>query len=408
MELARDRARLVSMNESLIAELERLQAAAMEMDSSDMLSMSLNSDPGMIGGVAQDSLLSEIQDQLLDYTTPRNGECGEEEVLASPSLQPKRIQAAERKGGAATVSSASAGEISRKIDAAREFFYMLVQTIIIGRTHPSSIALMEAEGKKHEQTLERFKTAAALAEASGAYGEPHLYGLYKQATEGPCTTEKPSVFAHTRRRKWYAWMACGEMSTDAAMRAYIDLVAQLSPSWGNQEVEGRVACQEDEDMTASYYFLSHEAIDGLYNYGRQNAVPMQDWHTWIEKRLDTAVSRYIALDEEKRDNLKELVSSLTRANTRDLGAPETMTASSPPELGSLKPINSDLGTVNPPTKLKRVDSSTVIASMITGQITEDVLTQTIGRLASPAAIAVASMNPNPVGIAGTPMPDALS
>ena len=93
------------------------------------------------------------------------------------------------------MSRGEARRVSKAIDAAREFFYMLVQTIIIGRTHPSKIALEESEKEAHKELHERFKTAGALAEASGAYGEPHLYGLFKQATEGPCTTEKPSVFA---------------------------------------------------------------------------------------------------------------------------------------------------------------------------------------------------------------------
>ena len=37
----------------------------------------------------------------------------------------------------------------------------------------------------------------------------------------------------------------------------------------------------------------------------------QDWHNWIGKQLDMAVGTYIALDEDKRDALKELVGSKT-------------------------------------------------------------------------------------------------
>ena len=31
-----------------------------------------------------------------------------------------------------------------------------------------------------------------------------LYGLYKQATSGPCSTAKPSLFDFRGRTKWYA------------------------------------------------------------------------------------------------------------------------------------------------------------------------------------------------------------
>jgi len=83
----------------------------------------------------------------------------------------------------------------------------------------------------------------------------------------------------TRRRKWHAWMECGEMGISAAMRAYVDLVAQLSPSWGldSRLVSGSAGGgkEEEDDITMAYYFLGHEAIDALYNYGRQEAVPMQ-------------------------------------------------------------------------------------------------------------------------------------
>ena len=69
------------------------------------------------------------------------------------------------------------------------------------------------------------------------------------------------------------------MGISAAMRAYVDLVAQLSPSWGldSRLVSGSAGGgkEEEDDITMAYYFLGHEAIDALYNYGRQEAVPMQ-------------------------------------------------------------------------------------------------------------------------------------
>ena len=162
----------------------------------DLLLSSGSGSMEMIGGVfAEGSLLEDIQDQLAEYRTPKSttsdrAEAGTLSIGASAGagLAAVRLEESE-------VSRGEARRVSKAIDAAREFFYMLVQTIIIGRTHPSKIALEESEKEAHKELHERFKTAGALAEASGAYGEPHLYGLFKQATEGPCTTEKPSVFA---------------------------------------------------------------------------------------------------------------------------------------------------------------------------------------------------------------------
>ena len=68
-----------------------------------------------------------------------------------------------------------------------------VLTALVRQLKQSLLACScRAQVERQLEELEvSFKTAAALAEASGAYGEPHLYGLYKQASEGPCNTEKP-------------------------------------------------------------------------------------------------------------------------------------------------------------------------------------------------------------------------
>lgn len=54
-----------------------------------------------------------------------------------------------------------------------------------------------------------------------------LYALYKQATVGDAAGERPGMFDLVGRAKWDAWAKRQGTSKDAAMRAYIDLVASL-------------------------------------------------------------------------------------------------------------------------------------------------------------------------------------
>ncbi|KAL3838053.1 hypothetical protein ACJIZ3_022644 [Penstemon smallii] len=58
-----------------------------------------------------------------------------------------------------------------------------------------------------------------------------LYGLYKIATEGPCSAPQPSALKMTARAKWQAWQKMGSMPPEEAMEKYIDIVCELYPSW---------------------------------------------------------------------------------------------------------------------------------------------------------------------------------
>jgi len=54
-----------------------------------------------------------------------------------------------------------------------------------------------------------------------------FYGLYKQATAGPCQEQRPSIFNYINRAKWDAWDKCRSMSKEAAMTAYIDEIRKI-------------------------------------------------------------------------------------------------------------------------------------------------------------------------------------
>lgn len=54
-----------------------------------------------------------------------------------------------------------------------------------------------------------------------------LYALYKQATEGDVTGERPGSFDFKAIAKYDAWAEKKSLSTEDAMRQYVALVDQL-------------------------------------------------------------------------------------------------------------------------------------------------------------------------------------
>jgi diazepam-binding inhibitor (GABA receptor modulating acyl-CoA-binding protein) len=45
-----------------------------------------------------------------------------------------------------------------------------------------------------------------------------FYGLFKQASDGPCTTKSPSRLNFVEKAKWDAWSKFGKMSKDDAKK----------------------------------------------------------------------------------------------------------------------------------------------------------------------------------------------
>ena len=54
-----------------------------------------------------------------------------------------------------------------------------------------------------------------------------LYALYKQATAGDVSGERPGMMDFINRSKYDAWEKLKGQSSDSAMQAYIDLVNRL-------------------------------------------------------------------------------------------------------------------------------------------------------------------------------------
>lgn len=107
-----------------------------------------------------------------------------------------------------------------------------------------------------------------------------FYAYYKQATQGKCTTDRPSWFNMTARQKWDAWNGLSDMSQEDAMSKYINLITQHFPQWEEESNEtsqtaGWVAvssmAKDEPDLEDSEKTLSDWVRDGNKIKVKQNA-----------------------------------------------------------------------------------------------------------------------------------------
>ncbi|RKP38839.1 acyl-CoA-binding protein, partial [Dimargaris cristalligena] len=81
----------------------------------------------------------------------------------------------------------------------------------------------------------RFKKAAREIQSLTAAFSPavtldrklHLYALFKQATEGDCTSSKPAFFYAVARTRWEAWNGLRGQTKEQAQVRYIDVTLEV-------------------------------------------------------------------------------------------------------------------------------------------------------------------------------------
>jgi len=100
-------------------------------------------------------------------------------------------------------------------------------------------------GEPNSHVSQEFDAAASAVPTLAARGDLtdhhllQLYGLYKQATEGPCNSKCPSVLDFRGRAKWGAWNALKAMPQADARRDYVQLLSLACPSWRTDEEASR-------------------------------------------------------------------------------------------------------------------------------------------------------------------------
>jgi len=101
-----------------------------------------------------------------------------------------------------------------------------------GQAHAAALPGV-APGIEGEDSLARFLMACAYIRYGGIAKQLgagvsigtdlqlRLYGLYRQATRGPCTDPAPSLFRAAARAKWAAWNQLGTMPRQEACDKYV-------------------------------------------------------------------------------------------------------------------------------------------------------------------------------------------
>jgi acyl-CoA-binding protein len=97
----------------------------------------------------------------------------------------------------------------------------------------SDLALTDLE-ETFDKAAKYLQTMVSELDSAQLLG---FYGLYKQATVGPCDVSRPNWYQVQAKHKWEAWKNLGDMSRETAMANYIHAIARINPSW---ESEARI------------------------------------------------------------------------------------------------------------------------------------------------------------------------
>ncbi|XP_043575422.1 enoyl-CoA delta isomerase 2, mitochondrial isoform X2 [Chiloscyllium plagiosum] len=104
----------------------------------------------------------------------------------------------------------------------------------------------EAEFEKAKNKLKTLKNDP------GNEVKLRIYALFKQATEGPCNSPKPSMLDFVNKAKWDAWNSLGKIPKEEARQKYVDLIETLvSPEVPTQS-EATIA----GDLKSSFQTIS--------------------------------------------------------------------------------------------------------------------------------------------------------
>lgn len=168
------------------------------------------------------------------------------------------------------------------------------------------------EGVESTELDEEFSAATAFVAAAAADRlsqkvsnevQLQLYGLYKIATEGPCTVPQPSALKMTARAKWNAWQRLGAMPPEEAMHKYIMIVNELYPSWATGSTIKRKGGGSDDTASGSKGPMGPVFSTFVYEEGSDNELKLDDIH--------------VSAREGERDNLLKCIESGISVNLRD-------------------------------------------------------------------------------------------
>ncbi|XP_065875247.1 acyl-CoA-binding domain-containing protein 3-like [Euphorbia lathyris] len=122
------------------------------------------------------------------------------------------------------------------------------------------------EGIERSEIQKLFGVAVAYVGSIGKISTDlklQLYGLHQIAMEGPCNLPQPMALKLSARAKWNAWQQLGNMSQEAAMEQYINLLSRRIPGW-MEDTLGEDVNQEFTHDDASINTLSDSVLVERY------------------------------------------------------------------------------------------------------------------------------------------------
>uniref|UniRef100_A0A8C0J8Y1 Enoyl-CoA delta isomerase 2 n=1 Tax=Chelonoidis abingdonii TaxID=106734 RepID=A0A8C0J8Y1_CHEAB len=114
-----------------------------------------------------------------------------------------------------------------------------------------------------------------LKEDPGNEEKLKLYALFKQATEGPCSSPKPGMLDFVKKAKWDAWSSLGSLSKDNARQKYVDLVSSLVSSESSSQVKDTTPDSKHGYETLQVTTTDHITKIMLNRPEKKNAITTQ-------------------------------------------------------------------------------------------------------------------------------------
>lgn len=165
-----------------------------------------------------------------------------------------------------------------------------------------------------------------------------FYSLYKQATEGPCSSPQPPAYRMSARAKWNAWKGLGDLSPEEGMQHYIALLSELCPNW-NQDAKDDVPAGGSQELPAASSekaprmgpvfstmlndAVEQEGLDGIHKCAKAGDLIglerlLQSSAAVDEKDGDGRTALHWAADQGHLEIVRLLVSRGAEINARDL------------------------------------------------------------------------------------------
>ncbi|CAM4511890.1 unnamed protein product [Caretta caretta] len=146
-------------------------------------------------------------------------------------------------------------------------------------------AVMRVSQEDFEKAKDQLKL---LKEDPGNEVKLKLYALFKQATEGPCSSPTPGMLDFVKKAKWDAWSSLGSLSKDNARQKYVDLVSGLVSSESSSQVKDTTA-----DSKHGYETLQVTTTDNITKImlnrpEKKNAITTQMYREIIQALEEAA------------------------------------------------------------------------------------------------------------------------